>query len=96
VPNSARVKGSAVTSETHPIVTNVKAVLATPDKIIISWIENTDAAGYKLKWDKGDYKRFGFVDLTEVPSGTVYLTSKNTDGVLGSPEIKKNGGTFSF
>jgi hypothetical protein len=77
VANPARVK-TIVTAETHPTVTNIKAILVTPNKIIIAWLENSDAASYKVKWDKGDSKKNKFVDLIEVGAGTVYLTSENT------------------
>lgn len=94
VANYGKSKAT-VNSETHPTITNIKPVLATPDKIILAWLENADAAVYRIKWDKGDSKK-GMVDLIEVPAGTVYLTSSNTQGVIGSSELRKNGGTFTF
>ena len=76
-------------------MTNIKTLMVSPDKIILAWLENADAGIYKIKWDKGN-KKNGFVDLTEVPAGTVYRTSSNTDGILGSKEVRQNGGTFTF
>lgn len=88
VANPGRAKAAILTAETNPTVSNIKASHVTADKIIIVWPENSDAATYRILWNKGDPKLKEFVDLIEVPAGTVYLTRANTGGIIGSKNLR--------
>lgn len=93
LPSYMKKKGSTGSKDQ---VNNVKVLLANPNKIVLAWLDNPDAQYYKLRWDKGDPKTKPFVDLVDTPSSEIYITSKNAPGIMGSPALSQNGGTFNF
>jgi hypothetical protein len=95
VANYSKPALAVRTSENSPVITNIRAITSSPDKITLAWLDNQDASAYIVKWDKGDPKN-GFVELLTVPGSTIYLTSQNTQGVMGSKDLKQKGGTFTF
>lgn len=93
-PNQKPLKSAAPITDT---VINFKALLSNPDKIVLAWSDHPNAAYYKIKWDKGDpVLKNNLIDLEDTPSSEIYVTSRNAGSVMGSPEIRKNGGTFNF
>lgn len=81
-----------------PII-ELTAVDANSQKISLSWQDVSDAYDYKLYWDRGDRQRKAlFYPLVTSTHGKHYYTldAKNTDNVLGSKSLMKNGATFYF
>ena len=72
---------------------------ANSQKVSLSWSEVSDAYDYKLFWDRGENTRKSlFYPIVTTTHGKHYYTldAKNTDNILGSKTLMKNGGTFYF
>ena len=74
VQNATRTSSKAVASQASQQIKNLKALVATTQKITLAWSEVSDAGVYKVKWDKG-VKGGDFEELIESPAGTVYLNN---------------------
>lgn len=92
------LKKNKNTNQSKDSISNAKVFLATPNKIVLAWIDQPDAAYYKIKWDHGNstVKEDKFVDLVDSPSSEIYITRSNTNGVIGSTALQSNGGKFRF
>jgi len=100
----------AIFSINDPLKENQKAQLPSPiielsaldsnsQKISLSWTSVPDASDYKLYWDRGDNERKSkFYPVITSTHGKHYFTldAKNTNNILGSKSLTKNGGTFYF
>ena len=104
------VSEPAIFSVSDPLKENLKVQLPAPiielsaldansQKVSLSWSDVSDAYDYKLYWDRGNRQQKSlFYPIVTTTHGKHYFTldAKNTDNVLGSKTLMKNGGTFYF